>query len=128
MNAPFFFKWIITRKRNQRFEYNNNNNNVLTIDVTVVDIVIIVVFLKCGYIPKFQAWEKLGNILLVLVYVFLSVSSHNKYFYHRYSNIIKLMPGRSMTIKYNLYNINCGISSLKTRYDLVPKIISVLTG
>lgn len=41
-----------------------NNNIVITIAVTVIVIAIIVVFVKCGYISKFQVLKELGNILL----------------------------------------------------------------
>lgn len=37
---------------------------VITVASTVVLVVIIVVFLKFGYIPKFQAVEELGDIFL----------------------------------------------------------------
>jgi hypothetical protein len=37
---------------------------VITVAATLVLIVIIVVFVKCGYIPKFQALDELGSILL----------------------------------------------------------------
>jgi hypothetical protein len=59
-----FFKWIITSKGNHKFEYNNKYSMVITITSTVVLIVIIVVFLKFGYIIKFHAVDELGNIFL----------------------------------------------------------------
>ena len=37
---------------------------VIIVAATVVLIVIIALFVKCGYIAKFQAVDELGNILL----------------------------------------------------------------